>query len=188
VTLDLPTGTQNGDYLLAVIHLPSDLSPLSGWTNLAEYSACGSMVWLGKIANGEPAAYTFPAQDPSGTDRVSGILASFAGVDPGSPVDATSSPVGCVGLGCPSEVSCAGPSVTTFAAGDLVLFGGGDFDSTGLTWSAPQGMSQLTSTGMLVLFDAPAPNAGPTHAVTTSPSGQICPCGALDVIVLRPAP
>jgi hypothetical protein len=179
VTLSLPPGTEAGDYLFAEVHLPDLATRPPGWTALGDSNGCDDQrtFWLSKTAQpGEPSTYVFGTA--AGPGLTAGILVSIAGVEPSTPIDATS--------GATKELTPALPTVVTTVPGDLLLLGIGEKDYDPATWPTPSGMTSVAGVTGLALFQAPMPSPGTTPAFTLDSQGQVCGLYA-DLVALRPA-
>jgi hypothetical protein len=81
----VPTGTTDGDVLLAWVSTANDktITPPSGWTQMAELSANGNTIWLGyKVAASESGTYAFTWTDSKAT----AIVSAYSGVDNTKPI------------------------------------------------------------------------------------------------------
>lgn len=132
ITCNKPTGTQEGDFLVAFLNLRrtvTSITPPSGWT-LLESALTGSERAFGiyyKVATAsEPSSYTFSANTTGGMTL--GIVA-LQNVDTSNPIDIE----GRTDTAAVNTVTC--PSVTTTQDNDIVLcFCNSSWNN--VTWSA----------------------------------------------------
>jgi len=180
VTIDVPAAVREGDLLwLALYASVQDvtLSPPAGWTPLADLTGVGiyHVFWLHRTAGAsEPGSATFGF----GTNVVhSAILAAYANVTAGDPLDGQ---VVANVVGNPFTAA----SFTTTVPNTLLVLTVANEAGDGETWTAPAGMTMRADTGVLALFDAPAPDAGPTgpREATCSLGGE----GSVAFVALEP--
>ncbi|MGW0795914.1 hypothetical protein [Streptomyces sp. NPDC002692] len=190
---NVPTGTANGDVMVAIISRASSsatVSTPSGWTVIPGFpvqntngtTLCGFY----KVASSEPASYTW-----SGSAQKWCIATmSYRGVDTGSPINVSSAAVDTT-----NRAAHASPSITTTVANCWIVAGYGDRGSTSAsTWSTPSGLTSrsgsLTTTGTsdnsLATFDT---NAGQTAGAytysSTASASQSTAC--MCTVALAPA-
>ena len=127
-TVDVPTGTQDGDVLVAVFGNGQDDGTTvasTGWTLIdAVENGVGSantLAMLYKVASGEAGTYDF-TYSGSGSNQTSCIVAAFRGVDNASPLDVTYSQVSHYNKQTNSN-SPDPNSITTVTNGAFVIVG-----------------------------------------------------------------
>jgi hypothetical protein len=135
VAIAKPTGTADGDLLVAAVFGQAPLAAPPGWTPIRDttHSAPSHLATFFKIAAGEGATFTFTC----GASTVLAIVTCFAGFA-GTPVlDAESGATNAA-----STAACA-PSVPTTAANALLVFVKGT--SSGAATTPPAGMTEPTN-------------------------------------------
>lgn len=142
-----PSGVVNGDLLIAFTSeddsagsLIGDLGPPdASWTEIGVQSLLnsGHVKIYQKIADSEPASYTFPKR--TGADGVAGILAYQVGTF-STDTPLASGPTFATGSTSTSHVA---PSMTGVVSGELVcMFFGGTNSAAARTHSTPAGMTE----------------------------------------------
>ncbi|MDI6799150.1 MAG: hypothetical protein QMD53_00455 [Actinomycetota bacterium] len=140
LTISRPGSTASGDLLLAGIAVneaeTSTITPPSGWTfiqRIDNASDVGLATYYKVAGASEPISYDFGVDKAGSAIRASGGITAYSGVNTVSPIDVIGSNSG------DSSIAVA-PSVTTTAAGDMVvaLFGVGDKPE----FSTPAGMTE----------------------------------------------
>ncbi|TMC36976.1 MAG: glycosyltransferase family 2 protein, partial [Chloroflexi bacterium] len=77
LTLNVPTGVQNGDVMIAVVSTSANtVSTPSGWNTLARSA---TMATFYRVASSEPASYSFT--DGGASTNWAGIIDAYSGVD-----------------------------------------------------------------------------------------------------------
>lgn len=142
ITLNKPTGTTDGDALVAVVYLeigtsdpPTGMSDPSGWSRLASGIA-NSSFWMGvygKVAASEGASWTWSW---TSSGYCSGHVAAFSGTDSSNPFHQAA--IGTATTGS----TLTYPSVTTTVANTMIV-------ALGCAWSVGEG----TPTGFSVADD-----------------------------------
>jgi len=127
LTINKPTGTVQGDLLLAAISVDGtpNVSPPTGWTTIREGNS-GSQVRLEvyyKVAGAsEPSSYTF-RWSRYNLRQAAGAILRYSGVDTTNPINAS-------GIGSGTTISPTAPSVTTTVTDTMVvrIYGADDDD------------------------------------------------------------
>lgn len=186
LVLTLPAGTAANDQAIVAVTLPNNknVTTPSGYTVVGTYtsgngsSAAKVIIYRRTIIAGDTSVtLTFSASFAK-----SATLAVYRGVNPTTPIDASSSGV------TPGGTTVTAPSVTTTLFGDQLTLITGSTGSAG-TWTPPAGMTmRVQKTGGTTdsaIADQPIPTAGPTgtRASTHSTSAQLV--GVL--LALKPA-
>jgi len=95
LSVSVPTGTQNGDLMLAAVisnnwYSLANITPPAGWTligsTLMPGGAAPRLAVYSRIASSEPASYAWTS---AGT-RMTGVIARFSGVDGTTPIESYS--------------------------------------------------------------------------------------------------
>jgi peptidoglycan/xylan/chitin deacetylase (PgdA/CDA1 family) len=187
ITLAKPSGTVNGDVLVAAIDIAgtTTVTAPGGWT-LVRSTASGSSLtqatYLHVAGTSEPSSYQWRF---SSSRMASAVMAAYVGVNTTAPVDIS-------GGGSSSDSSSdVAPSVTTTVAGDLLIGVFGEAANASVT--PPTGMleqvEQLAGTGntrvLSELSDQQLGAAGATGARTAALSRSGANVGQL--IALRPS-
>lgn len=143
--VQVPAGVQNGDLLIAEVHMSAagTSSAPAGWTPLATRSL---MTWWWRIASGEPASYNFTS---SATQfGWGGSMASWRS-SAATPIDVTSTHhVDTFGAEVPVTITL--PTITSTVAGVEILYCGrrGAVAAVNTGWTFPGGFtSRLAGTG-----------------------------------------
>lgn len=199
-----PTGTVNGDVLIAVVAWWIDtLTPPSGWTQIGStqtWNISGEDVFVRayyRVASSEPSSYSWGL---SGVNDIAVSIATYYNVNTGSVVDAQA------GQTNAANTSMTTPSVSPTTDADMLVFlGAAGSDSAGsATATPPSGMTEradatagtwikaymadqlLTAAGAtgtrVATLSTSENNAGILVALTPSSSGG----GNTSVIVNRP--
>lgn len=130
LAINLPSGTAQGDFLLAAIATDgaATFGALTGWTLLNtgnSSSECTLAVYYRFAGWGEPANYTFTW---TGGEQAAGTIVCYSGVDAGSPINVSGVDTG-TGTSTPTTVTA--PAVTTTVADTMVVrVYGADDDAT----------------------------------------------------------
>jgi hypothetical protein len=187
-TLDIAApAPSTGDVMVAVVDVRGTpaITPPSGWTliRVEEIATTMRQALYVRVAGGsEPSTYTWTF---SKIQSAAGAILSYAGVDPGAPIDAHSGAVNDV-----TSSTVRAPSVPTSTGDEMVL---AFFGITGMrTFTAPAGMterSDISSTGGTYPIssstdDVKQAAAGPTGDKIATASGTGKSIGQL--VVLRP--
>lgn len=141
-TLTKPTGTAEGDLLVALISLTaSTITHPTGWTEVRVDDGYGSTDKVRiayKVAGGsEPASYQWDDGGASGTPKWVGAIYRITGHDPDVPIDVHS------GQRLTSGTAVTAPGVTTTVDDCLLLFHGYvGFTSGDRTFTPPGGMTE----------------------------------------------
>lgn len=174
LTADAPVAV-NGDLLVAFVCCApagniANVTPPAGWTQVGASATTASapharVYW--RIANNEPASYTWAAEATANSQVVTG---SFYGVDTSNPFQVTPTWTS----NAANSTTHTAPSATLTAAGVLLTLYGAINDGT---YTAPAGMTQLIeiSDGAAVAQQAAleyraASGATGTRAATYSPT------------------
>ena len=155
ITIDKPTGTIDGDLLIAaIVHSPSgNIVAPSGWTEFnsggCDNFECSLAVWY-KVASGEPADYTFTRGGARGANKTAGGILRYSGADPANPIGVSDAATG-------NSINPEAPSISTTVDNTTILriaaIGDGNFASDPLP------------TGHAFLFDViEAPGSTPSLA------------------------
>jgi hypothetical protein len=191
IMLARPAGTKPGQVMVASVvsdQAEPAFSAPRGWTVVRDDVVPGTLrqtVYLKVAGPSEPSSYTWKL---AGSRHVTGGITTYAGVDPGHPVDTSASAVNPA-----AGTAVTTPSITTTVAGaKLVLFAAVNAEGT---MTAPPGMTPRwldaaptgdTRDALASSADATRPMAGatgPRTATATEPGARI---GVL--LALRPAP
>jgi hypothetical protein len=171
LTISKPAILAANDLMLAgITFYGATITPPAGWTLIRrdDIGASGGQAVYWKMAGAsEPASYSFSL---GGTQRASGGIVAYSGVDNSSPIDASSGQVS----GGPSTFITA-PSATTTAPGAMVV---GFFGSSAVTTiTPPTGMTERfdtastgTTTEAASVTQAAAGSTG-TKTATSAASG-----------------
>lgn len=171
VVLAVPTGTVDGDVMVAVVELSlsaQTVSTPSGWTALDSANTGPTVATFRKVAASEPANYTFSW---SGSAVVSGSIASYSGCNTSAPVNAHGALNRTVG-----STTVTANSVTTSVDGCMVLFVGGI--NTNSAWTGPTSYTQRAvpqngaSAAVIAEFAQTSAGAVGSIAATASVSGN----------------
>ncbi|CCF83654.1 hypothetical protein [Nitrolancea hollandica] len=174
LAVNVPTGTQNNDILLAHLIVGSSrtITPPAGWTLLAGPLADPDVTGVNvsvyyRVASSEPASFTFSF---SGTGNCAGVMLACSGGDAASPIDASAT-----AIDASSSTSHAAPSVTTTRDGNLVVVLWGGWKSSGYTWTQPSGFTERYDSNaptnyVLSAGDAVFAKAGATGTLTGTTS------------------
>ena len=134
LTINVPSGTVNGDVMIAVVgwYTATSITPPSGWTLIATQPDGEGIGYNGsyyRVATNEPANYTW---NWSGTSYPAGIIYTFSGVNTSTPIDVSQVESG-------TSTLPTAPSVTTRVSNDYLIttfeFNGGG------TFTVPSGMA-----------------------------------------------
>ncbi|HEX6938314.1 MAG TPA: hypothetical protein VF158_02805, partial [Longimicrobiales bacterium] len=179
LTLNVPSGTTDGDYLLAVVSAYSNrvITPPSGWTEvegLADASPFVQIRAYARVASSEPASYNW------GLDLArpfGGCMLRIDGQHATTPVDDSASAVD----PDTNDTTATMPSVTTTADDTLLVCGYVFTTGTARTFSPPSGMTEQAdlhpsgSGGFIHLgvFTETLASSGATGARDATASAQI---------------
>jgi len=159
LTLNVPTGVQNGDVMIAVVSTSANtVSTPSGWNTLARSA---TMATFYRVASSEPASYSFT--DGGASTNWAGIIDAYSGVDTSAVPDVsatlatgTTAAVTWTSITSATDqamsvaVSFENNNVDTIAAPALYTprsgQGGAAFVRTSTRWIAPAGSIAPTST------------------------------------------
>lgn len=187
IKFTLPAGIIANDQTIVAITATSSTTfvPPDGYTLVGSYpSGSGKTTVFRHTATGGETTATF------GTSGLahSAAAAVYRGVDPTTPIDASSS-----GTATNSSAVSA-PSVTTTATDDRLVLVQGAYGTTGLTWHPPASMTdQVHQSDLLqsavALADQTLTVAGPTGARLATTTGSISATADLAAILiaLKPA-
>ena len=194
LTVQRPTSTTSGDLLVASVDArlsgTDSIVPPSGWSlirqdsNAPPYVPLSQALYFKVAGSSEPANYSWTL---ASSVSVAGSIVDVHGIDVSMPIDSHS------GAFTPNARSFVAPSITTTAAGDVVL---GFFGMTSNKMIRPPGV-------MTELFDAPwtprqwaldgegaayvQANAGRTGDMTASTSGARPSSSVGQLLALRAA-
>jgi hypothetical protein len=186
IVLNVPSGVQNGDCLIAVITWEggsgTTVSPPAGWTLIGSRIDNGTILshaaWQ-RNASSEPSSYTW--NFGSSIANV-GTMQAWTGCDPNVPVNANG------GQANASSASVTAPSITTTTSGCQILFFG-SIDSKS-SWTDPGGFTNRNHIGssaaqpVMTADDEAQATAGSTGTVTATASHAFQNIGQL--IALAP--
>src|SRR5262249_25861205 len=190
VTVSLPPGTVQDDVMIATIGFrPSSatITAPAGWTLVRRTGSSNSLAtyWHAATAS-EAQNYTWSL---STTIGAVGSIASFAGVDTGTPIDVEN------GVNTSSSLNQTAPSVTTTVAKAMIVTA--HTFSSAATWSPPAGLVEATD----VSSQTPPTNNGQSMEVNygiktaagatgtfTAVASNTAAVGNTEPIALRPAP
>jgi len=167
VTIAVPTGTQNGDVMLAYVATQEtaagSIPTPTGWTQVTStgvptFNAIqGAQLWW-RVANNEPASYTW-----SGTSYPEGVIRTYRNVNP-TPIDASA--------GCGTyATSCAIPAMHGIAAEQYVGFW--DNDGAAQTITLPTGFGNAATDHTqrsMAIGDLALTGTAPIETATSSPA------------------
>ena len=127
VTITKPSGTVDGDVMIALINSDAAVATLSGWTLIL--TSKGYI--FRKVASSEGSNYTFVA---SGASITTGVILTLVGVDTTTPIEtsATSSD---------STTPYTAPTITTTTNGCVIL--AGVFISNATLFTPPAGFIEI---------------------------------------------
>ena len=192
MTLAKPTGTIQGDLLIAVIAhqvgqyrdmtAPSGFTPIPS-TDWADGNNARIHSWYKLAGPVEPSSYTFPLTGGSGQD-ISGGMLDVSGASQAAPINAS----GGQSNGPVASIFVTAPSITTSLANTLLVFGGACANN--YTYTPPRGMTELwdrgtTSATAKVSTEAATvalPGPGPTGTSTATVSSS-CRSVAIQIAV-----
>ncbi|MES2504509.1 MAG: hypothetical protein V4534_06485 [Myxococcota bacterium] len=173
LVVNVPTGTQNGDTMLAAVTARTNavtFTTPAGWTLVltqTQTSANTGVIRIyRKTASGsEPASYTFTLN--SNQDVVAGIL-TFRNANATNPIDASAS------AATASATAQAAPTVTTTVTDTMIVTFHGI--NRGTTFTAPTGMTEIfdirsdaTTNGITLLASmVPKPTTGASGTKTAT--------------------
>ncbi len=132
IYIDKPSGTSNGDLLIAAVVTDDDslpFSPPGGWILIKQDERHNDVtlgVWYKIAGSSEPTNYRF---DWSGSDRAYGWIMRFTGHDSTGPID-----VSAIDDGSSSSPDC--PTITTTVNNAMIVCIGG-FDDDDIWWWWP---------------------------------------------------
>jgi RHS repeat-associated protein len=171
IAINKPSGTQNGDVLIAsIVVKPASIAPPSGWSLIARAESSGNIVtatYWHVAASGDPANWTWTF---SSTAVAVAAISGYSGVDPNNPIDATAT----------STINSAGtahtaPSVVTTTANEQLInvFG----VDNGPSFTPPSGSTERVDTAngtkaAIEVADANIATAGSTGTRTATSSSQ----------------
>lgn len=137
LTMAIPTGTADGDLIVAFLFNNNNASLISGpagWTNAVNDSVTANSVRVDyRTASSEPASYSWTC---SSTSQISGIIISFRDLSYG----ALSLDAGTLSRSAPSYPSIAAPSFASTLAGGVVFL---SCNSTNTSTASATGMTQI---------------------------------------------
>ena len=147
VTINKPTGTVDGDILIASIYKrnAAAITPPTGWTFIRTVAqgATDDVNLYWKRASGEGTTYQWTW---TGSNANRGTISSWPGcVATGDPVDVENGQANASGL------SAASPDITTTVGNAMVVFVGHTTPGAGYsdTWTPPSGMTEGIDTSGL---------------------------------------
>lgn len=197
VSCAVPTGTANGDVLVAfVAHSVASAVPdytSTGWTTALKItgsSAVSEAAFYRVATSSEPASYTFDGLNGGTAARAAAVIFRLAGVDTTTPLDAAAT-------GAQNVISSTGsvstPSITTVTNGALVLYGATRANAAaGPTIDGPvQVTKQVETTGTgrrLVTFSEARPTAGATGTRAFTPTDASTLTTIVIALALRAGP
>jgi len=137
-------------------------------------------IYSRRVAADDPTSYKVTVAAAASGEIVSALLAAWGNVDPRLPVDAEM-------LVAKDFEPFVVPSITTAAVDDLLVAVTSTTYGRGASWSAPTGMVQVASTGVLGLFSQSWPDPGATGARAYASSAQFNVGSGAAVFALRRA-
>lgn len=168
LVVNVPTGTQNNDVMVAVIEAgtsnPNIINTPTGWTLLNSQTASPNVRTYWRVASSEPASYTWTFNTT--TYNVSGIIASYSGT-------ATSSQINqhAAFTAGTSTTTITAASVTTTVAGCMLVFVGG-CNTANASFTGPTSFTQratpTNTTTSAILADMVQSSAGATGSITAT--------------------
>jgi len=172
LTLDVPTGTQDGDLLIAAVIITDDAPDVSwdtvpsGWTLYVDDQATGGApssppklyIWY-RIADSEPASYTWTGDDIDA--GYMGAMLGYRGVDNSTPFDATRT----IATGTGTSLNPA--SITTVTADAWVVAVGFSDDNDGYSGLSSGYTARVAS----LAFDPGASGNGATLGICDIDAG-----------------
>ena len=191
ITVAVPSGVQNGDFLFAQISVAFDrtVSAPSGWTQLdvrihhSRTANNGRTYLYYRNASSEPANYTWTIS--GGTTYVRGVIAAYRGVDQSSPIDGWSGQNSTFS----NNATVTFPDVSVNGGGRWALRVIGGYGNQ--NWSFGSGLTQRWNGIQLVVRTAGADqqvSGSSTGTATGSFSGSGTTYGAAYwTIALKPA-
>lgn len=173
LTISKPSGTTDGDLLIAIFYLESDTntwsSVPSGWQTGPTIANAGEfklhLFW--KIASSEPASWNWT---PTSSAWRAGFCAAYSGAL-GTDLSRVEISGGSQGDSVSPATSQTAPSITTSTDADLVVFVYGNFSGTDATAITGFASNNRQTFGGLLLADAIKTPAGATG--TTAPSSGV---------------
>jgi fibronectin type 3 domain-containing protein len=187
ITLSRPTGTANGDVLLAAIDVLAGAapSPPTGWTLVRSDSSGSTItqaVYIHVLTDAEPPSYTWTF---ASAQNASGVIVAYAGVDTETPI------AGTAGAAKQSSISATAPSLSTDVSNTLLAAVFGAATNAGVT-PPPEMLEKAEIIGgasnkrtVTEVADQPAPGAGSTGSRTATLSKAAA--NVAQLIALRPA-
>ncbi len=193
ITINRPTGTAQGDVLIAVIAVRPQtvtITAPAGFTlvnrqNNASGSANSVAMYWKLAASGEPASYTWSFS--ANTGNAGGIMA-FSGVDNATPINVSAGSTTTT-----STTNFAAPSVTTTMANTMTVTGH-EYASSD-RWTAQSGLTEAFDVASLPVADALGiavlgsykadPTAGATGTLRARAASN-ADTGAAITLALRP--
>lgn len=153
VAVNVPTGTTNGDLLLAAasVSLGATITAPAGWTlirsdnngGVAASSIKTSLYY--RVASSEPASYTWAATEGSASAiRLRVIQAAYSGIDTTNPIDSNSGQC-TVPAGSTNQVTS--PTVTPTITNGFLVAVWANNASGATTFTEPGGMSSDLDSG-----------------------------------------
>lgn len=169
VQVTVPTGTVNGDLLLALIYFNDstvNITAPAGWTIVDSINTTitAKAILYSRIALSEPANYTWNFDL---TARNHGLMTAYSGANTVSPINAH----GVQGNDLGSN--CIAPSITTVVDNCLLVFLGQMDSSLSTTWTAPAGMTErfdANEVSSSEVADVVLASAGASGTKTATPS------------------
>lgn len=170
LSINKPTGTADGDLLIAVLYLESDTNtwtPPAGWNTSAALTQDNTGIFqvqtFWKIASGEGASWSWT---PGSNNWRTGVVAAYSGGSgSGERVDVAG---GSQGDGVNPVTNQTAPSVSTTVVDDLLAFCYGNFSGTNVTAMTGTASSLRVSFGGTTIADANRASTGATG--TSAPS------------------
>lgn len=201
MTVNKPTGTADGDLLIAVLGGGTALpTVLTGWTALGSGvdttggTSVGKVLIMWKVASGEPASYSWTLTGSGGVMSCAGIMC-YGGVNQANPVDKVNFSYTAYTAGGTSMpqtgITCNGMQVS-MAFAIQYTFG----NATPFTWTEGSGMERADFGVSSAAPDQASLNYNDDlnglHAAGAVGRGETCSSaaslGAVGIMLINPAP
>lgn len=189
IVLTVPTGTADGDVMLALIAVDggsgATMTPPGGWTLEKSQDRTTTIKGLlySRVASGEVAGTTTYTWSVSPNELMGGGIVTYRGVDTTTPMDAT--PTGAIG----NSQSVDGATLTTVTDGAMVILGVYVQSATATT-TPPSGYAEEfeNSTGRICACDdLIKTTAGASGTLSAAMAGGVNKAWVAIVAALRPA-
>lgn len=181
VTIAVPTGTADGDVMIAIVQRggASSLPDVpAGWTSIDSQSTGPSVRNYWKVASSEPASYDFTAS----STNIAGVIATYRGVSTVSPINTS---VAWNRLATSTNITAT--TLTPSVHDCMIVFLGGGGGSTG-TVTKPDGWNareERVGNQVIVVADLLQTTATATGSITATLSVAMNAVGSM--VALSPA-